>query len=50
MWSPLRIAAADMFIERGGLIDFAHDFFRQAVEDRYLGGLEAKHGGPPAPR
>lgn len=43
VWSPLRIAAADMFIERGGLIDFAHDFFRQAVEDRYLGGLEAKH-------
>lgn len=37
MWSPLRIAAADMFVERAGLIDFAHDFIRQAVADRYLG-------------
>jgi tetratricopeptide (TPR) repeat protein len=41
-WSPLRIAASEMLIDRGGLLDFAHDFFRAAVEDRYVGDAETR--------
>ncbi|MCB0829207.1 MAG: hypothetical protein KDB62_10415, partial [Solirubrobacterales bacterium] len=35
-WSPLRIAASALLIERAGRVDFAHDFIRTAVEHRYL--------------
>ena len=41
-WSPLRIAASEMLIDRAGLIDFAHDFFRRAVEARYLDSPKAR--------
>ena len=35
-WSPLYLAIEQSFLSRGGLIGFAHDYLRQAVEDRYL--------------
>ena len=35
-WSPLYLALEGSLLSRGGLIGFAHDYLRQAVEDRYL--------------
>lgn len=34
-WSPLYIALEEFLIERDGLINFSHAFFKQAVEKRY---------------
>ena len=36
-WSPLYLAAEPSLVNRSGLIGFAHEFIRQAVQDRYLG-------------
>lgn len=36
VWSPLLLAAEHALIDRAGLISFSHDYFRQAVRDRYL--------------
>ncbi len=36
VWSPLYLALEEALVERGGVIDFFHDFLRQAVHDRYL--------------
>lgn len=35
-WSPLFLAMSDALISRCGLLTFAHDFLRTAVEDAYL--------------
>jgi tetratricopeptide (TPR) repeat protein len=35
-WSPLLLAAEQSFVNRGGLIGFSHDYFRQAILDRYM--------------
>lgn len=35
-WAPLRHAMDDLLIEAMGRIGFAHDYLRQAVQDRYL--------------
>jgi nephrocystin-3 len=35
-WSSLYLAAEQALVNRSGLINFAHDFLRQAVHDRYL--------------
>jgi tetratricopeptide (TPR) repeat protein len=35
-WSPLYIAADHSLISRSGLITFAHDYLRQAVERKYV--------------
>jgi tetratricopeptide (TPR) repeat protein len=35
-WSPLLLAAGQSLMSRGGLLTFAHDYVRQAVERRYL--------------
>jgi tetratricopeptide (TPR) repeat protein len=35
-WSPLSLAMSDALISRGGLLTFAHDFLRTAVEYAYL--------------
>jgi tetratricopeptide (TPR) repeat protein len=34
-WSPLSLAAEASLVDRSGLIGFAHDFVREAVENRY---------------
>ena len=39
-WAPLYFASGEVLVERGGVIDFAHDFFRQAVAERYVGSSE----------
>ena len=36
IWAPLRFAAGEMLVERGGLFGFSHEFVRAAVSDRYL--------------
>ena len=46
-WSPLSLALEGSLLDRGGLIGFAHDFLRQAVQDRYLPeekAQRARHG------
>ena len=35
-WSPLHVAADRSLLTRSGLINFSHDYLRQAVENRYL--------------
>jgi hypothetical protein len=35
-WSPMFLAMSDALISRGGLLTFAHDFLRTAVENAYL--------------
>ncbi len=35
-WSPLFLAMSDALISRGGLLNFAHDFLRTAVQNAYL--------------
>jgi AAA ATPase-like protein len=35
-WTPLHLAADAVLINRSGLIGFAHEYLRQAVERRYL--------------
>ena len=35
-WSTLYLAAEGSLVDRAGLIDFSHDYLRQAVQDRYL--------------
>ena len=36
VWSPLYLALEEALVERGGVINFFHDFLRQAVQARYL--------------
>ena len=36
VWSPLFLAAEHALMDRSGLINFGHDYFRQAVWDRYI--------------
>lgn len=35
-WAPLRAALEDSLIERNGILNFAHDFLRKAVESAFL--------------
>lgn len=41
-WSPLFLAAEAALLDRGGLLGFAHDHIRQAVETRYLRDGDAR--------
>ena len=36
VWSPLYLAAKQMLVNHGGLLGFAHDYARAAVEHRYV--------------
>jgi tetratricopeptide (TPR) repeat protein len=36
LWSPLYLALEGGLVDRGGLLDFFHDYLRQAVETKYL--------------
>jgi len=42
IWSPLYLAAESSLINRGGLLNFSHDYFTQAIEKRYLSGEKIK--------
>ena len=35
-WAPIHNALDEAILESGGRLDFGHDYFRKAVEDRYL--------------
>mgnify|MGYP006277686469 CR=1 FL=1 len=43
VWSPLRYAADAALINRSGLIGFAHNFIREAIESRYLKKVENRN-------
>jgi nephrocystin-3 len=36
IWSPLYLAVEESLVNRGGLLNFFHDYLRQAVERRYI--------------
>jgi tetratricopeptide (TPR) repeat protein len=36
LWSPVRCALADSLVDRDGVLGFAHQYLRQAVERRYV--------------
>ena len=38
IWSPYRAALDESLIDRGGVLNFAHDFLRAAVERAFLSG------------
>jgi len=42
VWSPLYLALEESLVSRSGLLDFFHDFLRQAVEDRYFDGVNVQ--------
>jgi len=42
IWSPLYLAAEESLVSRSGLLNFFHDFLKEAVEDRYLKNKEQK--------
>lgn len=37
LWSPIYLAAKQALVNRDGLLAFAHDYVRAAIEHRYLG-------------
>ena len=41
-WSPLRAVLEESFIDRGGILNFAHDFLRTAVETEFVSDLDRK--------
>lgn len=45
-WSPLFLAAERTLILRDGRLTLAHDYLRQAVDDRYLAGAPTRDGLP----
>ena len=36
LWTPLRAALEDSLVDRGGILNFAHDFLRTAVETSFV--------------
>lgn len=42
IWTPLRSAIEEMLIDRGGIINFTHDFMRNAIETAYLSSIDKK--------
>jgi nephrocystin-3 len=41
-WSPLRAVLEENLIDRGGILNFAHDFLRTAVETAFVPDLDKK--------
>ncbi len=42
IWSPLRAALEDSLIDRGGILNFSHDFLRSAVEKAFVFDVDKK--------
>jgi len=42
IWSPLYLALSAALVNRAGLLNFFHDYLRQAVEQRYLSDADQK--------
>ena len=49
-WSNLALTIDSALVSRSGLLDFSHDYFRRAVERRYLPKERQKRGAPPTCR
>jgi len=41
-WAPLRAALEEGLVDRGGILNFAHDFLRSAVESMFLADIDKK--------
>lgn len=41
-WSPLRAALEEGLVDRGGIVNFAHDFLRSAVEAAFVSGEDRR--------
>jgi nephrocystin-3 len=39
-WTPLRAALEESLLERSGVLNFAHDYLRKTVEDKYVQSLD----------
>ncbi len=42
LWTPLRAALEDSLVDRGGILNFAHDFLRAAVEAAFAGDADCR--------
>ena len=42
VWAPLRAALEDALVDRGGILNFAHDFLRTAVGDAFAPDLDRR--------
>jgi nephrocystin-3 len=42
IWSPLRAVLEENLIDRGGILNFTHDFLRSAIEAAFLKDLDKK--------
>ena len=42
LWTPLRAALEDSLVDRGGILNFAHDFLRSAVETAFVPDLDRR--------
>ncbi|MCK4463513.1 MAG: tetratricopeptide repeat protein, partial [Candidatus Omnitrophica bacterium] len=40
VWTPLRAAMEELLIDRGGILNFAHEFLRTAVKETFVPGRE----------
>jgi nephrocystin-3 len=43
IWSPLRAVLEESLVDRGGILNFAHDFLRSAVENSFVNIEKGKH-------
>ncbi|MCF7918469.1 MAG: tetratricopeptide repeat protein [Candidatus Cloacimonetes bacterium] len=42
-WAPLRAALEEGLVDRGGILNFSHDFLRAAVETAFLPDIDTKN-------
>lgn len=42
LWAPLRAALEDSLVDRGGILNFAHDYLRTAVETLFVSDLDKR--------
>jgi nephrocystin-3 len=42
IWSPFRAALEEGLVDRGGILNFAHDFLRSAVEAAFVSGRQRR--------
>ena len=43
IWTPLRAAMEELLIDRGGILNFAHDFLRTAVKETFVPERQNQH-------
>ncbi len=44
LWTPLRAALEESLVDRSGILNFAHDFLRTAVENVFAADLDRRRG------